>query len=1133
MTDPTRNHRRQASIPHRRLQNLYIVLFLVLGAALCVAEVSRQRALRGQIDLVDFADSLRDQGRRSGEILTEAMQLARLSDEAVPAVLIGRLQDRIGVLRSRHAAIMENVAGSEQLAPGVTAPLERLEPAIEEIDAVAATAHPLQIAGLIAPAVEEYRSGLQVAAGNALEQARVSTRMLSALSLSLFGLIAALLLVEALFLILPATRSLQRQWNKLEESHRQTSRLSDRFTALIESTAGISGLRESGRSGSTRIVVPSPAEDDPSIIDLSELRRVEAGLRLFEAALLNSTDGVFIVERGDPGRVVFCNDAAVELTGLPRAALIGSSPDRIHDGDEETLQSMRRLITGVEPGELECELRPGEGKVLHLEIGIVPVGVDRDGPSHSVLVYRDVTEQVMAQRALRSAADRFELIGRVSLDGIYDLDLATGECWRNEPLVRNFGRPDEGEAFFEWLRTRIHEDDAERVIGGFGEFVESDRSSWQAEYRQLRTDGTWARVRDHASMLRDSSGRPFRLVGSLQDVTEAREQQWLIEQNNARLQQILDDQTELVCRYREGGVLLFVNNAYAQYFGRSVDDLIGTSFLDLIPADGRDFARAAMRSLNAENPMITADHEVQRADGTIRWTRWTDRVIFDAEGEIVAYQAIGRDVTEEIIAKRKLEEAEGRYRAFIRNSSEAIFRIEVDPPIDIGLPAEEQARLIMERGVIAEVNEAFSKQYGRESVEDSVGMPLMDLFNNDPELIAMTLENIADLVRQNYQVSDLESHEVKADGTPVTFSNNTVGIVENGRLTRIWGTQLDITEQRRAEHDLRTTNTLLQLFIEHAPAAVAMFDNDMRYIAASERWKRDYGLTEQSLIGRSHYDVFPEIGEEWKQIHGRCLAGEAMTREEDHFERADGSSQWIRWDIRPWHDEQGRVGGIVMFTEEITDRKLAADRLREVNAQQERLLTELDHRVKNALGALLSLIELGTQNETDVPSYAASIARRVRSMADVHAMLSESRWKPLALAEIVKNITPADTAGEISPSGPEVLVPAHQATPLAMVLQEFVSNSLKYGALTCVGGVASVSWAIESEAEDGSQTVRLVWSERGGPPVEPPPSEGVGTQLIRGFARFELRGSIDFGFDDPSGVCHTLVCRLRDDRPRA
>jgi PAS domain S-box-containing protein len=128
---------------------------------------------------------------------------------------------------------------------------------------------------------------------------------------------------------------------------------------------------------------------------------------------------------------------------------------------------------------------------------------------------------------------------------------------------------------------------------------------------------------------------------------------------------------------------------------------------------------------------------------------------------------------------------------------------------------------------------------------------------------------------------------------------------------------------------LRESEERLRLFVEHAPASLAMFDRQMRYLSVSRRWLRDYGLEERDIIGLSHYDVFSEIPERWREFHRRGLAGDVVGMDDDPFQRADGATQWLRWEIRPWRNAGGGVGGIVIFTEDVTARKQAEAALRE------------------------------------------------------------------------------------------------------------------------------------------------------------------------------------------------------------
>jgi diguanylate cyclase (GGDEF)-like protein/PAS domain S-box-containing protein len=140
-------------------------------------------------------------------------------------------------------------------------------------------------------------------------------------------------------------------------------------------------------------------------------------------------------------------------------------------------------------------------------------------------------------------------------------------------------------------------------------------------------------------------------------------------------------------------------------------------------------------------------------------------------------------------------------------------------------------------------------------------------------------------------------------------------------------------DQRRAasfkpEQELRESKEMLQQFIEHAPAALAMFDREMRYLSASQRWLESYSLSGREIIGVSHYEIFPDVPERWKDAHRRGLAGEATRADEDRFDRADGTQQWIRWEILPWRTTTGAVGGIIITSEDITERKQAEEGLR-------------------------------------------------------------------------------------------------------------------------------------------------------------------------------------------------------------
>ncbi len=135
-------------------------------------------------------------------------------------------------------------------------------------------------------------------------------------------------------------------------------------------------------------------------------------------------------------------------------------------------------------------------------------------------------------------------------------------------------------------------------------------------------------------------------------------------------------------------------------------------------------------------------------------------------------------------------------------------------------------------------------------------------------------------------------------------------------------------ERDRLQAALRQSEEHARIFVTYTPAAVAMFDRDMRYILASHRWLADFALKEGEITGRCHYELFPEIPEHWKAVHRRCLAGASEGNDEEPFPRSDGRVDWVRWKIFPWYTTSGEIGGIMLFTEVITERKRLEDTLR-------------------------------------------------------------------------------------------------------------------------------------------------------------------------------------------------------------
>jgi len=245
-----------------------------------------------------------------------------------------------------------------------------------------------------------------------------------------------------------------------------------------------------------------------------------------------------------------------------------------------------------------------------------------------------------------------------------------------------------------------------------------------------------------------------------------------------------------------------------------------------------------------------------------------------------------------------------------------------------------------------------------------VNRKLCEIVGYDPhELLARTFQDIThpdDLDADQAAVGRMLKHEietytrekryVRKDGRPV-WVNLTVALVrrQDGAPHHFVSVIEDIQARKDVEAALKESRENLRLFIEHAPASLAMFDREMRYLVASRRWLNEYGLGGRDIVGRSHYEIFPDIPEHWRDVHRRGLAGEVVRADEDRFERSDGSLQWLSWEVRPWYATDGAVGGIVIFCEDISARKQADLELRiaatAFESQQAMFITDRDHAI--------------------------------------------------------------------------------------------------------------------------------------------------------------------------------------------
>lgn len=249
-------------------------------------------------------------------------------------------------------------------------------------------------------------------------------------------------------------------------------------------------------------------------------------------------------------------------------------------------------------------------------------------------------------------------------------------------------------------------------------------------------------------------------------------------------------------------------------------------------------------------------------------------------------------------------------------------------------------------GLITGFNLAAERLLGY-SAEEMVGKVTPAVFHLREEIEVRAQEvtrELGELVEPDFGVFTAEAKRnlpnvrswtyVRKDGWHVPVQLG-ISAIRNasGEIDGYLGIANDIKARLDSERELKATTELLRQFIEYTPAAVAMLDSNLCYLQASQRWLKDYNLAKRDIIGKSHYEIFPDIPDRWKEIHQRVLQGSIESCDEDPFPRADGHIEWLQWEARPWRNSANQIGGVIFFTQVITARKQAEEAIRRNEAR--------------------------------------------------------------------------------------------------------------------------------------------------------------------------------------------------------
>ncbi len=564
---------------------------------------------------------------------------------------------------------------------------------------------------------------------------------------------------------------------------------------------------------------------------------------------------------------------------------------------------------------------------IHIYNIVYPI-FDASGRVAQVGVYAmDITEDKKTKRELEKTRARLECLLDHSPAALYSCRY-TNCCEllyvsKNIVSLTGFSAEEILADHFSWSQ-HIHPEDRSIVCQKQMEGTKVRQQ--QLEYRFLHQDGNYRWLHDEFNLVRNKQDAPLEYIGSLIDVTAAKEAQEKLALSEQRYRAIVESQTDLVNLFKPDTTLLYVNEATCRFVGLSQEELIGRSFLPFLTLEDQKLVTSHIRSLTPEHPVAKYEQKIIMPGRNPRWLNWITYAFFDDQGRVLELQGVGRDITQRREAEDALRQSELRFRMYTESSLVGV--------------------LVLQDYLLPYVNPAMAQMFGYSPEDLMAGINALDLVHpDDRDFVRRNIaDRLAGLPPERYTIRGL-----RKDGAVVHVELLGRLIEYEGRPA-VLGTLLDVTQRWEAEEALRESEKQFRLLVETMNDGLGISDNDKRITYVNPRLCELFGYSASELLGNPISAYLEQTSKEIFDTHFKKRRLGDQTPYELVWTRRDGSQFPSIVSPKPIFDAQGGFKGSFAIITDITTRREAEAAVQ----RREQYFRQLTENVSDVIGLLTS-----------------------------------------------------------------------------------------------------------------------------------------------------------------------------------